>query len=230
MMAVITISREVGSQGDSIAKQIVQSLDYHLVDKDFIGRVLSQYGLVEFGKEYEALPGFWDRFNAQREKRRDLMVEMLNRVIKAVAQHGNVVILGRSGFAILGDFVDVLNIRIWAPLPVRVKRVMEQQHITAPQAEGLIRENDQVRASFIQSFYGIQWQDIRHFDMIVNTNKISSYSAVLWLVEAARLLDDNLIESQPVTASIQVDDVLSTAIKDTLNCDVNHRKLKKEPI
>ena len=226
-MSVLTISREMGSQGDSIAKQVAQSLDYHLVDKEFIGRVLSQYGLVEFGKEYEALTSFWDQFNAQREKRRDVMVKMLNRVIRAVAQHGNVVILGRSGFAVLGDFADVLNIRIWAPLPTRIKRVMEQQKITAFQAEDLIEESDQIRYSFVKSFYGVQWQDASRFDMIVNTSKISSYSTVLWLVEAARLLEDKIGEKQPVTASIEVDPILSAAITDTLNCNVNHKEPEK---
>jgi len=221
-MSVITISREMGSQGDSIAKQIAQSLDYHLVDKEFIAQVLSQYGLVEFDKEYEALPSFWDQFNAQREKRRDIIVAMLNRVLKAVAQHGNVVILGRSGFAVLGDFADVLNIRIWAPLPVRIKRLMGQQHITASQAEDLIKENDQVRHNFVKSFYGVQWQDISRFDLIINTSKISSYAAVLWLMEAARLLSDEAVEGRLNTASIQVDPVLSAAIRDTLKCNVDH--------
>jgi len=222
MMTVITISREMGSQGDSIAKQIAQSLDYHLVDKEFIGQVLSQYGLVEFDKEYEALPGFWDQFNAQREKRRDIIVEMLDHVIKAVAQHGNVVILGRSGFAVLGDFADVLNVRIWAPLPVRIKRLMGQQHITASQAEDLIQKNDQVRHNFIKTFYGVQWQDISRFDLIINTSKVSSYSAVLWLMEAAGLLNAEAVKGRPDTASIQVDPILSAAITDTLNCNVDH--------
>jgi cytidylate kinase len=189
--------------------------------------VLSQYGLVEFDKEYETLPGFWDQFNAQREKRRDVMVEMLNRVIKAVAQHGNVVILGRSGFAVLDGFTDVLNIRIWAPLPVRTKRVMEQQNITAFQAEDLIQENDQVRSNFVKSFYGVQWQDASRFDLIVNTSKISSYSTVLWLVEAAKLLEERAVEGQLAAASIQVDPILSIAIADTLKCKVDHHEHEK---
>ena len=144
-MAVITISRELGSDGDSIARQVASILGYHFVDKAFIGNVLSQYGLVEFDREYDALPTFWEKFNAQKEERREMMVDMLNRVVRAVAQHDNVIILGRSGFAILSGYSDVFNVRIQAPFPLRVKRVMVSKNITLYQAEDIIREGDRIR-------------------------------------------------------------------------------------
>ncbi len=111
-MSVITISREFGSEGDAIAQKVAQALGYHFVDQKFIGIVLGQYGYVEFDKEYKSLPTFWERFDAQREKQRDVMVTMLNQVIQAVAHHGDVVILGRSGFEVLGRFSDVFHVRI----------------------------------------------------------------------------------------------------------------------
>src|SRR5512136_3007919 len=118
-MPVITISREYGSEGESIAERIAQTLGYHLVDKEFIGAVLGQYGLVEFAWEYDTLPGFWDRFDAERGKRRAVMVDMLNQVLRAVAHHGDMVILGRSGFAALSGFADVLHVRLKAPFSIR---------------------------------------------------------------------------------------------------------------
>ena len=114
-MSVITISREFGSDGDAIAHKVAQTLNYHFVDQKFIGTILEQYGYVEFDKEYANLPTFWERFDAQREKQRDVMVKMLNQVIQAVAHHGNAVILGRSGFEVLGGFADVLHIRCKPP-------------------------------------------------------------------------------------------------------------------
>ena len=87
-MAVITISREHGSDGDLIAEQAAQVLGYHLVGKELIAMLLSEYGLVEFDKQYERLPSFWERFNAQREQRREQIVLMLNQIVPALAQHG----------------------------------------------------------------------------------------------------------------------------------------------
>jgi cytidylate kinase len=45
-MTVITISREIGSGGGDIAKQVADSLDYHFVDKKMIERVLMEYGFA----------------------------------------------------------------------------------------------------------------------------------------------------------------------------------------
>ena len=126
-MTVITISREFGNVGDDIGERIAQRLGYHFVDKEFVGAVLSEYGLIDFDSEFETLPGFWERFDAQRGKHRDLMVSVLNQVVQAVARHGDVVIRGRSGFAILAGFADVLHVRLQAPLSVRVEQVMAQQ-------------------------------------------------------------------------------------------------------
>src|SRR5512147_2917539 len=127
-MAVITISREIGSAGEYIAQKVAQELGYHFADKDIIEKVLNQYGFVQFQQEYESGPGFWSRFDTLRTR----MIEFSNRVVEALARHGNVVILGRGSFVVLSGFADVLNIRLQAPLPLRVSRVMAQQGIATP--------------------------------------------------------------------------------------------------
>lgn len=222
-MAAITISREFGSEGDTVAENTAQALDYHLVDKRWIGRLLAQYGLVEFDKEYNTLPGFWERFNAQREQRRDLMVSMVNRVVLAVAHHGDVVIVGRSGFAILGPFAEVLHVRIQSPLPVRIERVMAQQEITAAEAEAVVKEGDRVRSAFVASFYGVQWDTASAFDLVINTGKVSPDLAVTWLVEATQALKAGPPAGPTVYESIQVDPILAAAVSDQLKCQTVHR-------
>jgi len=154
-MSAITISREIGSQGDEIAAQVALALGHHLVDRRFIGSILSQYGLVEFDQEYQTLPGFWQRFDAQREQRRDQMVAMLNQVIQAVARHGNVVIVGRSGYVVLAGFADVLHVRLQAPQAVRIARVAVSQGLSAAQAEDAVQTSDLVRATFVEDFYDV---------------------------------------------------------------------------
>ncbi|MBK7320620.1 hypothetical protein [Candidatus Villigracilis affinis] len=65
-MSVITISREFGSEGDAIVRKIASS-GLSFCGSKFIGTILSQYGYVEFDKEFSTLPTFWERFDAQRE-------------------------------------------------------------------------------------------------------------------------------------------------------------------
>ncbi len=222
-MAVITISRKLGSRGDDIAEKAAQTLGYHYVDKAFIEAVLSQYGLVEFGAEYDSIPSFWEKFDAQKEERREMMVSMLNRVMRAVAQHGNVVILGRSGFFLFEGYTDVLNVRIQAPRTFRIEQMMQRRKITRDEAEAIVRHGDEVRSTFVKSFYNIQWDVCNTFDLLIDTSKIPVDMAIKWLVEAARELEGKGRDKEPTTASIQVDPILAAAVSKTLKCDTLHR-------
>ena len=84
-MAVITVSRDYGSDGDVIAQQVGPNpgLPFGRPERS-IGTILGQYGYVEFDKEYRNLPTFWERFDAERLQHRDTMVNLLNQVIQAV--------------------------------------------------------------------------------------------------------------------------------------------------
>ena len=222
-MSVITISREFGSEGDSIARKVAQTLGYHFVDQKFIGHVLGQYGYVEFDKEYQKLPTFWERFDAQRETQRDVMMDMLNRVIQAVAHHGDAVILGRSGFEVLGGFANVFHVRLQAPFSVRVGRVMSGQKLTYEEAETLVKENDKVRLAFVEEFYRVSWGTIQAFDLVVNTGKVFPDMATNWIIDAARTFVNNMDNNKPTTASIKVDRILADAVSDVLGCKETHR-------
>lgn len=221
-MAVITVSREYGSGGETLARSVARRLGYHFVDKEFIGALLSQYGLVEFDREYDQIPGFWEKFNAYRGQRRDQMVNMLNQVLGAVARHGNVVILGRSGFAVLGGFADVLHVRLQAPQPARVERVMAQQKITYDEAEALVKERDRVRVAFVEEFYHIPWDAMLAFDLVINTDKITPTFATAWVIEAVKAFIPRPRAQTHLTASIEVDPVLERAVCDQLKCNIVH--------
>jgi cytidylate kinase len=219
-MSVITISREFGSGGIYIAQQTAQVLGFHFADKKVIGTVLGQYGLAEFDNEYDSLPGFWDRFDTHRMERRDLMADMLNRAILALAHHGNIVILGRCGFAVLRGYADVLNVRLQAPVENRIQRVRERQKMTEPgQAEAAVKEGDRVRSSFIETFYGVSWDSARAFDLVLDTSKISTELAITTVAEAAKALPVN--EGHSIRA-IEPDPVLAAAVGYELKCEAVH--------
>ena len=219
-MAVMTISRELGSGGVTIAKKVAQELGYHFVDKDVIEKVLDQYGFVRFQKEYESGPGFWARFDGLRTR----MVEFSFRVIQSLARHGNVVIMGRGSFAVLQDFADVLNVRIQAPLPIRVSRVMEQQGIAEPdKAEAVVKESDKLRAAFVESWYGVELDKASPFDLVIDTDKVSPDLAAAWLVEALNALKARPASAtERTTSTIQADYLLDNVISQMLECRVTH--------
>lgn len=211
-MAVLTISRKLGSGGDQIAQKVAETLGYKLVDKDFIGAVLEEYGLVEFDREYDHLPSIWERLDLEKSERREVLVNMLDRVVCAVARLDDVVILGRSGYVILKEFVNVLNIRVQAPLAYRAMQIAAEQDISLPKAEEIATQNDKVRANFVETYYGIDWEDCSPFDIVVNMEKLPADFTAESLVEALRALDAEDLGAAQTTASIPEDANLREAI------------------
>lgn len=220
-MSVITISREFGSGGDLLAENVAGALGYHLVDKAFVGAVLCQYGLAEFDIEYEKQPGFWESFDVERAERRDIMVRMLNKVVRAAARHGNVVILGRSGYAILAGLADVLHVRLHAPLDERIETVRARENLSLDEATALVKAKDKVRTAFIESFYRVPWDAIHAFDVAINTARVPVDVATRWVIEAAKLPVDNLA-GKPTVKQLEVDEVMALAVAEKLKCDTGH--------
>jgi cytidylate kinase len=213
-MAVITISREVGSEGSYVGRSVAKALGYHLVDRDVMEEVFKQYGFVQFRDVYESAPGFWARFDEMRAQ----TVKLLNQAILAFAHHGQVVILGRGGFAVLGGFADVLNVRIQAPLPLRVGRVKERNGITEPgKAEALVKENDRVRVAFVESSYGVRWDAARAFDLVIDTGKVPPDAAVTWLIDAFNILNEKKVGDAHTTHTIKVDPILAKVVSGVLS-------------
>lgn len=220
-MTVITISREYGSGGDQLAEKVAQSLGYHLVDKAFVSAVLCQYGLTEFDSEYEKQPGFWEGFDTEKAERRETMVRMLNQVVRAVARHGNVVILGRSGYAILAGLADVLHVRLQAPLDDRIELVRNATNVSLLEATALVKENDKMRKAFVESFYRVPWESALAFDIALNTSRVPVNVATDWVIQAAKL-PPRILDIRMTTKQLEVDAVMQQTVSEKLKCAIEH--------
>ena len=220
-MTVITISREYGSGGDQLAEKVAQALGYHLVDKAFVSAVLCQYGLAEFDSEYEKQPGFWEGFDTEKAERRETMVRMLNQVVRAVARHGNVVILGRSGYAILAGLADVLHVRLQAPLDDRIELVRNATNVSLLEATALVKENDKMRKAFVESFYRVPWESALAFDIALNTSRVPVNVATDWVIQAAKLPPRSL-DIRMTTKQLEVDAVMQQTVSEKLKCEIEH--------
>ena len=90
----------------------------------------------------------------------------------------------------LRDYADVLNVRIQAPLEQRIAFVKADENLTdIEQAETYIKDNDQNRTAFIESFYGVKWDQASAFDLVVDTGKVSPEMVTNFLIAAARNLE-----------------------------------------
>jgi hypothetical protein len=216
-MSVITISREFGSMGTEVAERAARALGYAFADKTTIGAILRDYGLGNFEEEYRSLPGFWDHLDLQRMKLRALTLSMLNHCLQALARHGEVVIVGRGGFAVLGGLADVLNVRIQAPQEVRARRLVEAPAIGDPGlAERVVPENDHLQKTFIKSVYGLDWDSTKGFDLVIDTAKVTPSLAADLVVQTTRALRVPATSGVATAAGLEVDPILAEAVEEEL--------------
>ncbi len=192
-MAIITMSREMGSGGIPIAQQLADELGYSLVDGDAIREAAAAHDLTEAALQQadEKPPAFVENLDRQIE----LSMHRIQLIVLERALEGDVIIYGRGGQDLLPNVNSVLRVRVIAPFEERVERWAEREWIDPDLARSLVRKSDQQRAGFIKYYFDRDWEEPLHYDLVINTQYMSNDCAV-WLIKKA-IEDPYLLENEP---------------------------------
>jgi cytidylate kinase len=174
-MAVITISRQLGSLGRDVARLVAERLGYRLVWRDMINEAARRAGTPEVALAIIDELGLLGL--TPTPKARAAYREAVGQVMGELARAGNCVILGRAGQVVLGDTPRVLHVRLIAPLAVRAQRVVGQQGISEAAARAQIEASDQHRRDYLDQYYGADWDDPELYDMVINTARLAPPAA-----------------------------------------------------
>ncbi|NJC88651.1 MAG: BON domain-containing protein [Desulfuromonas sp.] len=208
-MAIITISRHMGSGGIPIAHKVAEKLGYTLVDGDAIMDVAEQYGLTRESVEQadEKPPHFVETLDLKHE----VSLHLIELIILEFALKGNVIIYGRGGQDLLRGIESVLRVRITAPFEDRVERWAEREWLDPDYARILVRKSDQQRGGFIKYYFDRDWDDPLGYDLVINTQRLSEESAVRVICDAIK--DRHLVESKLEFKKVLADLVLRKRIE-----------------
>lgn len=216
-MAIITISRQVGSGSEEIASQVAKLLGYRHFDKRLMIKVAAEMGLsenevVDFSEEHFQAAGFLDRLLGRHSqtvvrvstRKRDstgaetltmeqldeaFCINLIETAIQAAYEQGKLVILGRGGQAILKNKPGVFHVRIVAPLDVRVRRIQaEKKGFTAEGARDWATEQDRKTAEYLKRFFGIRWDNPMLYHLVINTGKVEPWLAAKFIANAVTQL------------------------------------------
>ncbi len=191
-MAIITISREMGSSGIPIAHKAAEKLGYTLVDGETIVNAAAKYGLTPEAVEKadEKPPAFVEKLDHEVE----VDLHQIELIILEYALKGNVIIYGRGGQDLLREVGSVYRVRIIAPFELRVERWAEREWLDPDLARKLVRRSDQQRAGFIKYYFDRDWEDPRGYDLVINTERITEETAVKLICDGVK--DSNLQEEK----------------------------------
>lgn len=176
-MAIISISRQLGSLGSKIAKNLQEELGYNYLDKESLEHELvNKYGVPEEKvKRYdEKKPAFWEMFSSDKDR----YLYFLKTTMYEFARKGHCVIIGRGGQVLFQDIPGTFHIRIIAPLKLRLERIKERYNYNDHLAEQIVQQSDQDRAGFHKFFFHVNPDDSQLYDLTINTQNLTVESAV----------------------------------------------------
>lgn len=185
----VTISRQLGSGGSYIGREVARRLGYAYIDREILQLAAKELGVDEAAlvDRRERLQTFWEKLatvfavgapdsvytpppywvsDAQ-------LIEIERRLILELAGRGPCVILGHGAFHLLRGQERLFNVFVHAPVAFRAERVMSVYHArNNDEALRMIENSDRERARFIENFTGRNWFDARSFHLTIDTSVV----------------------------------------------------------
>ena len=194
-MAVITISRQLGSGGAIIARLVAEQLGFRLIGREVVDAIAARAGISIATahsldeKTLDWLGGFI-RSLAHSIQGQPITQEsyayVAAQVIRAAARSDDVVILGRGGQVFLGLVPGTFHVHVVAPLADRVANLRAFENVEAEAARKRILESDANRRRYVVLAGRRDWEDPLLYDLILNTHRLRPEKAARVIVDAAR--------------------------------------------
>ena len=185
-MAVIAMTREMGSLGKDVAEGLAKRLGARLIYSEIVGSLAEKMHMS---------PSVVTRFvqgKANLLERIGVDLDQLSLHTAAevydLAARGDIVIRGWGAPYLLRPIQHVATVRICAPLELRVKRLMERLQIRESKiALKEIRNSDSAHAAAMHRRFGVDWRDAEHYDLVLNTAKLSVDECVGQIIDLVNL-------------------------------------------
>lgn len=184
------IARTAGAGGEEIGRLVADSLKLRYLDEE----ILISAAEEEEGLDPEQLAAVERRRQGLSRFQLDvvgggLVEEMLRSLIKraiaAAASEGGVVIVAHGAAIALAGDERAFRVLLTASPEIRAQRLAEEQGLDLEEAKKTIERSDREREAFLKSFYGIDREVPTHYDLVVNTDRISTTAAAALIAEAA---------------------------------------------
>lgn len=183
---VLTLSRELGAGETGFAVTLAEMLKMQVYDRELLEQEAVRLGVpeTEIEKIDERPAGVFKRFHPGSIYQR--YFEALTQLMHELSDRGDVILVGRGGSRILQDDPRAFHVRLVAPMPVRLRRVMEYRWVRESFAKRLIAGSDTRRRSFYESNFGIDWANPLEYHITVNSGRLGPAALELVVLAAER--------------------------------------------
>ncbi len=198
MKSIITLGRQLGSNGKLIGKALAEKLGIPFYDKALIARSAKESGLSEHlfdGIEekpthsllyslvmgVQSTKGLYYQYNDMLNG--DNIFKVQADVIKGIALEGSCVIVGRCADYILRDNPHLVRLFLCADENTRIQNLMERDNMTEKVAKSAVTKADKRRANYYNFYTNNTWGDVKNYDLCLNTAGLSKDESVQILAD-----------------------------------------------
>ncbi len=200
---IITISRQFGSGGRTIGREVADKLGIPFYDKELVDQIAMESGFApQFVEEHgehspgrsllsyafapQGVPGIMNGLSTA-----DFLWNIQCSVILQLAEKGPCVIVGRNADYILKDREDVLHVFIHADEASRADRIVRLYGESEKSPKARLNEKDKRRKINYQHYTGRTWGAAENYDVCFN-------SGVLGVEYCAQVIVDMVNESKVI--------------------------------
>lgn len=177
---IITITRQHGSWGRIVARELGKALGIPFYDDEIIEMAAKESNfdpkLFREAENSSATNSFLYAINrlgsgtAFSTPMGDQLFTATSNVIRSIAETHPAIVVGRCADYILRDVTKTVDIFVMADPEVRIRRIMDLLTLTETRAETYIKKMDKSQASYYNFYSDMKWDKLDHYDLVINTN------------------------------------------------------------
>src|SRR4029079_1542846 len=193
---VVCVSGPDGARMAEVAECVAAQLGFSLVDEAIVFRAAAEAGVdpkvvEDVEKRQSFLDRLLDTFATSSDASAlvfaggggylapegvpmsDELRVLIRHAIEEAADRGNAVIVAHAAAHALGDRDDVLRVPVTASRQTRCERVAADHDLSERDAAQVVDDGDAGRLDYIRRFYGEKAELPTHYDLVVNTDRLS---------------------------------------------------------
>lgn len=170
----VVISRQFGSLGRPIAKEMSEILGVEYYDRDIVTMVAKEHNITI--REVSSLEEKATKYSFMKfplgngtTVAQDKIFNSEAKIIREIAEKESCIIVGRCADYILADNPNNINIFIYASYEDRLLNCVNQLGMDTKGAKKMIGEVDKARDAFHMRYAKYKPNDLNHMDIMVNS-------------------------------------------------------------
>ena len=193
---IITIGRQFGAGGLGVATALGKKLGIPVYDKEILKKAAQDSGFsAEFFEESDEKKrffslssifsnGFGDTENYMSDRG---IFKMQSQTIKAIAEQGSAIIVGRCSDYILRDMEGTLDVFLTSPAEIRAARVAERSGKTLEESARLVEEMDRKRAEYYNYYTFGDWGVAGTYDLCIDSSVLDIEGTADFIINFATM-------------------------------------------